>query len=950
VAYWNLAHRAIEKDAAGHFVTNGKPLAFFHFSGFDPREPRRLSRHQNRISIEDGSPLAELLDGYARLQFEHGFAVSSEWPYGYMAFESQSFDNGIAFNAILRSLYLQASPEERLRFGDLSRSAGADSFYEWATAPRPEEGRHSRFLEELYRQRPDVRAHYPDPTGLDEEDFLGWATTHGSVEYDFDPRLIRGLNFVPGETERETEVGSEPAASAVRLDVGEGMPTSLHRPPGVNLSGYLRTESGVGAAARGYIRALRALGMPLALNDLSPLAKSRSDDTSVEAFSDDNPYDVNVVCVNADQHFNVKQHLGPQYFSGHYNIGIWQWELPSFPEVWLDRLPEYDEIWVGTSFIANALAPVSPIPVVRLPPPLSIDQVGSRDRGRERLGVRPEETLFLFVFDFRSFFARKNPLAVIEAFRAAFPSHCPVRLVIKCINPEVDHQSFLTMANRAQGHAIDIYGTYWTTLEMRDAMAACDAYVSLHRSEGIGLTIAEAMTAGKTVIATGWSGNMDFMNVGNSFPVPFDLIPLEENIGPYRKGEYWADPSVAAATELMRFVVDNPGAAADRGNKAKRDIAALFSEEAVAILIQKRLIAIGQRKGFATDTQIEPETSVADTQSEPETSVLEEQAAEELTGAFDNGIGFNAILRSLYLQASPEERLRFDDPTRCAGADSFYEWATAPRPQEGRHSRFLEELCRQRPDVQAHYPDATGLDEEDFLRWATTHGSVEHDFDPRLIREPTLEQRLNQIVRLVLPPDAKVLVAQEVGDAVRLESVEPIPFWPMLDEGGAGESLVDANADRVAEELEQLAERGAQFLLIPRTSFQHFGQIQGLRTRLEERNWLIWTDRHCVIHQIWRSGEDYRLPSLTIIGRQLQSLDNLRRQFESAGAEQAAQNTANAGHLTVLERQNETLERQIETLERQIETLEQRLAAQSAATLQTVNLLDRVQRQLPRDS
>jgi len=907
VAYWNLSTRPIEKDAAGRFVINGKPLAFFHFSGFDPREPRRLSKHQNRIKVEEGSALAELLDGYARLQFEHGFAISSTWPYGYTPFEGQTFDNGVAFNAVLRSVFIQASPEQRLRFGDLSRTSGPDSFYEWATALRPEEGRHSRFLEELYRQRPDVQADFPDPTGRHEERFLQWAITHGSVEKRFDPRLIRGLNITAQVTD----------------EVADDQPAAKGRLPGVNLSGYLRTESGVGAAARGYVRALRTLDVPLALNDLSTLARSRSDDTSVGEFNDDNPFDVNLVCVNADEHFNVKEHLGPKYFKGHYNIGIWAWELPTFPEVWLDRLPEYDEIWVGTSFIANALAPVSPIPIVRVPPPLSIDEEGSPDRGRERLGVKPEETMFLFIFDFRSFFARKNPLALIAAFRAAFAPDDPVRLVIKCINPEVDYQSFLTMAHQAEGHAIDIHAAYWTTSEVRDAMAACDIYVSLHRSEGTGLTIADAMAIGKPVIATGWSGNMDFMNVGNSFPVPYELIPLEENIGPYKKGESWADPSVAAAAELMRFVVDNPAAAATRGEKAKRDIAAHFSEESVAILIQKRLIAIGQRESRDTDTRIDAESWL-----------LKEPDAEEPDEAFDNGIAFNAILRSLYVQASPEERLRFGDLSRITGDDSFYEWATAPRPEEGRHSRFLEEVYRQRPDVRAVFPDATGVDEERFMHWAMTRGSVELKFDPRLIRLPTLEQRVNQIVRLVLPFRAKVIVAQEAGDTMQLEWVNTTPVSLMPVDGDALESPV--HAARLEEKFAQLADQGAEYLLVPQTSFQRFSQISGLRARLEERNWLIWGDRHCVIHQLWRSGEYYRLPSLMIMGGQLQSLDNLRRQMDPTGAMPSSQTNVTAARLA--------------DLERQIEALEQKLAAQTAATLQTVNLLDRVQSRLPRDS
>ncbi|HSS51812.1 MAG TPA: hypothetical protein VLX28_22960, partial [Thermoanaerobaculia bacterium] len=121
---------------------------------------------------------------------------------------------------------------------------------------------------------------------------------------------------------------------------------------------------------------------------------------------------------------------------------------------------------------------------------------------------------------------------------------------------------------------------------------ACDAYVSLHRSEGLGLTISAAMALGETVIATGWSGNMDFMNAGNSYPVRYELVELADNVGPYRAGDLWAEPSVEHAAELMRRVFENPAEAAARGNAARREIAACFSEEAVAGIIAQRLEAI----------------------------------------------------------------------------------------------------------------------------------------------------------------------------------------------------------------------------------------------------------------------------------------------------------------------------------------------------------------------
>jgi glycosyltransferase involved in cell wall biosynthesis len=366
---------------------------------------------------------------------------------------------------------------------------------------------------------------------------------------------------------------------------------------GVNVCGYLRTESGIGSAIRGYLRALRALDIPVALKDLSRLCGNRAEDRTVTGFAADHPSDVNLVCGGIEQHYAIMDQLGEDLRRGRYNIGIWYWELPRFPEKWYDRFVSYDEIWVASSFTASALAPVSPIPVVRMPPVLTAEAAGSRDRGRRRLGVSPAEFVYLFVFDFFSPFERKNPLALVAAFKKAFTPSDPVRLVIKCMNPDVENFAALTAL--ARGHPISIHAGYWTAEEMRDLTAACDAYVSLHRCEGVGLTITDAMALGKPVIATGWSGNMDFMNVANSFPVRYRLVELEANVGLYRAGEVWAEPSVEHAAELLRHVFANRQEAQARGQAARRDIEANYSEEPVGHLIRQRLAVVRSRERFA---------------------------------------------------------------------------------------------------------------------------------------------------------------------------------------------------------------------------------------------------------------------------------------------------------------------------------------------------------------
>ncbi len=364
---------------------------------------------------------------------------------------------------------------------------------------------------------------------------------------------------------------------------------------GINVCGYLRDESGWGAAGRGYVRALRTLEIPLALNDISALSTNRSADETLAQFESACPYSTNLVCVDPTQHFAVLSELGADYFQRRYNIGAWAWELPRFPSKWMDRLAFYDEIWVMTAFVADALSPLAPIPVIRLPPVLAARGNGSREQGRRRFGLAEDDFVFLFIFDFHSHLARKNPLALIDAFKLAFGRGDHARLVVKCVNGESDPQGLGAMYEGAGGYPILICDGYWTGQEIQDLYAGCDAYVSLHRSEGMGLTIADAMAVGKPVIATGWSGNMDFMNVSNSYPVRYDLVEITENVGPYRAGEVWAKPSVEHAAELMRRVFGQREEARARGEAARREIETNYSEAKIAALIRQRLEAIDIR-------------------------------------------------------------------------------------------------------------------------------------------------------------------------------------------------------------------------------------------------------------------------------------------------------------------------------------------------------------------
>jgi hypothetical protein len=230
----------------------------------------------------------------------------------------------------------------------------------------------------------------------------------------------------------------------------------------------------------------------------------------------------------------------------------------------------------------------SPIPIVIVPSVVEITLDCSYTKAD--FGYSDREFVFLFAFDFFSILERKNPIAVVDAFTQAFPPNLlpDVRLVLKCINGDRNLEDFDRLKNAITDSRIKIMDEYLSKDRKNGLLSICDCYISLHRSEGFGLAIAEAMYLEKPVIATGWSGNMDFMTVNNSFPVDYDLTELTEDYGPYKQGQVWAEPNVDHAASIMRFVFENPIDARKKAIRAASDMRLHNSSQAIASIIQNR--------------------------------------------------------------------------------------------------------------------------------------------------------------------------------------------------------------------------------------------------------------------------------------------------------------------------------------------------------------------------
>jgi len=331
-------------------------------------------------------------------------------------------------------------------------------------------------------------------------------------------------------------------------------------PPGINVAGFFKSQFGIGESSRAFCRAVSECGLPSAfLNIRSNDHRNHNEDTA--NYSHSNPYAVNLMTFSFDYARRFYRDQGRTYFAGKRNIALWYWELERFPSLFHTNFDYYDEIWTPTDFCRNAFLQVSPIPVHKITYPLY--PVSPTTASRETFGLRKSSYVFLFNFDYFSTVERKNPLAVIHAFRKAFDPSEDACLVLKSINSRHDAGNRDMLKQAGQGLNIIFLDEHFNQPQMASLFSSADAYISLHRSEGLGLGMAQAMALGKPVIATGYSGNLEYMNRENSLLVDYQLVDIENNYGPsshpqiYGRGNAWANPDIEHAAHYMRWLYDH---------------------------------------------------------------------------------------------------------------------------------------------------------------------------------------------------------------------------------------------------------------------------------------------------------------------------------------------------------------------------------------------------------
>ena len=359
------------------------------------------------------------------------------------------------------------------------------------------------------------------------------------------------------------------------------------RPLGINLAGFARSVYGIGESSRAMWRAVEASGLPSVLITVRSNVHSNADPTFT-ASSKDNPYRVNLMTFSFDYSRRFYRDMGPRFFAGRHNIGLWYWEQEHFPVRWHSSFDYYDEIWAVTDFTRQAIAAVSPIPVRKVTYPFYLNETEAIT-DRARFGLAEDAYVFLFNFDFFSTIHRKNPEAVIEAFRRAFHPHEKVALVLKSINHEADRAGREMLARKSAGLNVIFLDDHVPSAEVNSLFASVDCYISLHRSEGLGLGMAQAMYLGKPVIATNYSGNLEFMNSENSLLVDYTMTELDKDSGPYERGTRWAAPDIDHAASLMRFVYENRKEGEALGARGAASVRAILNPVLTSAQIAQRV-------------------------------------------------------------------------------------------------------------------------------------------------------------------------------------------------------------------------------------------------------------------------------------------------------------------------------------------------------------------------
>jgi len=352
---------------------------------------------------------------------------------------------------------------------------------------------------------------------------------------------------------------------------------------GINFFGPIYSEDGIGEAARLTLQCFQESGIDIAINPLSrPVAREEN----IEDVEFVTPYSINYFHFSSRWVPHYMEKIGLENIKNKYNIGYWVTEVQEYPEEWAKNFKFFDEIWTASSFCQDSISQKIPIPTLLISHPI----VGSGNINISKVKNRKKPFIFLVMANAYSDIERKNVLASLLAFQKAFDNKENVELIIKLSNSDSELVYVKKIMNLINADArIKIIDKFIDRLGVDKLFHSVDAYVSLHRSEGFGLTLGEAMYYGIPVITTAYSGNMDFCNQFNSYLVDYDLVQVGEDRLRYKSTDLWAEPKIDSAVKAFIKVYSDPMDVMKKTQEAKKFITQHFSIQTIGQKISKRL-------------------------------------------------------------------------------------------------------------------------------------------------------------------------------------------------------------------------------------------------------------------------------------------------------------------------------------------------------------------------
>ena len=533
LAYWNLSERRLTSSPDGWLV-NGAPLEFFHYSGFDPRQPSRLSKH-TRLFSQASDDLSALLGAYAGLLRGNDDALSRHSVYSF-----GSFSNGTAI-----------SPHMRVHFRRHHLAWSSDPFETYEAT--------------LYTHTGDDKLPRLARYFWDKSAWLQGA---------FDPGTLEGLNAY-------AEWFEQHAARDLGLDevcvrkLARSLRSRQRRPAKANVcvATYLTSVSGMGEGGRRMAAAMAASGrgveacditdMPVEVSWKSPLRLVSRPSAPIELYK-----------ANADQILSIFEHFGAAGRPEAFRLLVPSWELERFPPEWVSALDAVDAIWASTQFIARSISRVTSTPVYHARQLLDFDPAPPIHT-RADFGIPDQGFVVYTAFDFLSYMTRKNPMAAIAAFRTAANADKDFRdratLFIKTTNGTAAEAEFIRLQRKiADLPRAIVLDARLQNRASHDLMLLSDCVLSLHRSEGQGLLTSDAMAFELPVIATGYSATVEQLADDRGYLVDYKMVKVKPGEYPLSDGAEWADANAEHAAELLLRIFHHPAEARSRAGRAKQ--------------------------------------------------------------------------------------------------------------------------------------------------------------------------------------------------------------------------------------------------------------------------------------------------------------------------------------------------------------------------------------------